>query len=144
MLCGVTRRLDNPRSSAGDRARARAYLRDFVPGIVGYVVVLLAVVTWGDLGGDSGWRFGWVLLPVLPMLWVVRAVVRHLRRVDEYGRLVLLRGLAGGFVVAMVSAMTVGFLEIGGLRLPPGGAGWSVYGAGMVGWLVTGAVASRA
>jgi hypothetical protein len=144
MLCGVTRKLDNPHWSAGDRARAWAYLRDFVPGIVGYMLVLLAVVTWGDLGGDSGWRLGWVLLPVLPVLWVVRAVARHLRRVDEYGRLVLLRGLAGGFVVAMVSALTVGFLELAGLQLSHGGAGWLIYGAGMVGWLVAGAVASRA
>ena len=140
----MTRKLDNPRWSTGDRTRAGAYLRDFVPGIVAYVVVLLAVVTWGDLGGESGWRFAWALLPVLPALWVVRAVVRHLRRVDEYGRLVLLKGLAGGFVVAMVSAMIVGFLELAGLRLAHGGAGWLIYGAGMAGWLVASAVASRA
>jgi hypothetical protein len=139
----MTRELDSPRWSAGDRARSRAYLRDFVPGIVGYVVVLLAVLTWGHLDGDSGWRFVWVLLPVLPSLWVVRAVVRHLRRIDEYGRLVQLRGLAGGFVVAMISALTVGFLEVAGLSLPHGLPGWLIYTAGMVGWGVASGVAAR-
>jgi hypothetical protein len=139
----MTRKLDTARWSVGDRGRAVAYLRDFLPGIVGYGVVLFVVVTWGDLGGDSGWRFVWALLPVLPMLWVVRAVARHSRRIDEYGRLLLLRGLAGGFVVAMVSSLTVGFLELAGLELPDGGAGWVIYSAGMVGWGVASGVAAR-
>jgi hypothetical protein len=41
----------------------------------------------------------------------------------------------------MVSAVTMGFLGIAGLD----GAvtGWIVYGAGMLGWAVGGAVASR-
>jgi len=140
----VTRRLDSPRWSTGDWVRARAYLREFVPGILGYGLLLAAVIAWGGLDGGSPWRFLWAVLPVLPMLWVVRAVVRHLGRVDEYARLVLLRGLAGGFVVAMLAALTVGFLELAGLRLGHGGAGWVIYSAGMAGWVVAGAVASRA
>jgi hypothetical protein len=114
-----------------------------VPGVVGYVVVLFAVITWGGIDGDSGWRFVWVLLPVLPALWVVRAMVRHLGRIDEYGRLVQLRGLAGGFVVAMIAALTTGFLELAGLRLTHGWADWSIYLAGMLGWVVAAAAASR-
>jgi hypothetical protein len=140
----MTRELDSPRWSTGDRARAQTYLREFLPGILGYGLALAAVIAWGDLDGDSPWRFLWSVLPVLPMLWVVRAVVRHLGRADEYARLVLLRGLAGGFVVAMLAALTVGFLELAGLRLDHGGAGWLIYSAGMAGWLAVGAVASRA
>jgi len=140
----VTRKLDSPRRSTGDRARTRAYLREFLPGILGFGLTLTAVVAWGDLDGAGPWRYLWAVLPVLPLLWVVRAVVRHLGRADEYARLVLLRGLAGGFVVAMLTALTVGFLELAGLRLDHGGAGWVIYSAGMVGWVVAGAVASRA
>jgi hypothetical protein len=140
----MTRELDSPGRSRGDRTRALAYLRDFLPGILGYGLVLSAVIAWGGLDGDSPWRFLWAVLPVLPMLWAVRAGVRHLGRVDEYARLVLLRGLAAGFVVAMLAALTVGFLELAGLRLGHGGAGWVVYSAGMAGWGVVTAVASRA
>ena len=140
----MTRELDSRRWSTGDRARAWTYLREFLPGILGYGLALVAVIAWGGLDGDSPWRFVWAVLPVLPMLWVVRAGIRHLGRVDEYARLVLLRGLASGFVVAMVAALTVGFLELAGLRLDHGGAGWLIYSAGMAGWVVVGAVASRA
>jgi hypothetical protein len=78
---------------------------------------------------------------VLPALLVVRAVVRHLRRIDEYQRGLLLQGMSVGFGVAMVTAVTMGFLGIAGL----GGVltGWIVYGAGMLGWIVGSAVASR-
>jgi hypothetical protein len=138
----MTRELDSPRLSAGDRSRAWAYLRDFLPGMVGYMVVLFAVLGWGGFDDDSGWRYVWVLLPVLPLLWVVRAVVRHLRRIDEYGRLLLLRGFAGGFAVAMLAALSVGFLELAGLVLPHGGAGWAIFIAGMVGWGASTGVAS--
>ena len=140
----MTRKLDSPRRSTGDRARTRAYLREFLPGILGFGLALTAVVAWGDLDGAGPWRYLWAVLPVLPLLCVVRAVVRHLGRADEYARLVLLRGLAGGFVVAMLTALTVGFLELAGLRLDHGGASWVIYSAGMVGWVVAGAVASRA
>ena len=125
--------------STGDRARARAYYRDFTPGMVGYGVVLGAVLAWGHLDGTSAWRWVWAVLPVLPAAWVVRAVVRHLHRVDEYQRLLLLQGLGVGFAVAMLAAVTVGFLGIAGL--PMAAAGWVVYGAGMLAWLVASAVA---
>jgi hypothetical protein len=137
----MTRELDTGARSAGDRARAHAYYRDFWPGIVGYVAVLAAVMTWGQLDQPSTWRYLWVLLPVLPALWVVRAVARHVGRIDDYQRLLLLQGLAVGFAIAMVAAITVGFLAIAGLVLPA--AGWLIYGAGMLGWAVSGVLARR-
>lgn len=127
--------------SVGDRARTRAYHLDFWPGIVGYVVVLGAVTVLGDLDGTSPWRFLWALLPVLPALWVIRAVVRHVRRIDDYQRGLLLRGLAAGFAAAMIASVTVGFLDVAGLDVPL--AGWIVYGVGMVAWGVAAAVTAR-
>lgn len=100
--------------------------------MIGYGLVLTAVLVWGDLDGDSLWRFGWALLPVIPTLWMVRAVLHHVRRIDEYQQLLLLQGLGVGFAVAMLSSVTVGFLTTAGLALPA--AGWIIYGAGMAGW----------
>lgn len=128
----MTSDVDSAPRSAGDRARARAYHRDFWPGIVGYAVVLTGVLVWGELDGDSPWRLLWAVLPVVPALWVVRAILRHLRRIDDYQQLLLLQGLAIGFVTAMITSMTVGFLGIAGLALPV--AGWITFGAGMLGW----------
>lgn len=109
--------------------------------MVGYLVVLLAVMTWGNLDGDSRWRYLWALLPVLPALWGVRAVVRHVNRIDDYERQLLLQGLAAGFAVAMIASLTVGFLGVAGLALPA--AGWVIYGAGMLGWALAAAIAHR-
>lgn len=133
----MTSKLD----SRGDRARARAYHLDFWPGIVGYVAVLAAVTIFGDLDGTSPWRFVWALLPVLPALWVIRAVVRHVQRIDDYQRGLLLRGLAVGFAAAMIASITIGFLGVAGLDVPM--TGWIVYGVGMVTWGVAAAVAAR-
>lgn len=73
----------------------------------------------------------------------MRAVWRHIGRIDDYQRLLLLRGLGGGFAVAMIAAITVGFLGIAGLPNSPPITGWVVYGAGMAGWIVSAAPAGE-
>lgn len=138
----MTSNLDTA-TSAGDRARARAYLVDFLPGIIGYTLVLIAVLTWGHLDGTSGWRYLWALLPVLPTLWVIRAVWRHFGRIDDYQRMVLLRSLSGGFAIAMVGALTLGLLASAGLPATPAGICWIVFGVGMAGWGISSVVAAR-
>jgi hypothetical protein len=137
----MTSRLDSDRSSAGDQAKARAYSREFWPGMAAYAIVLTTVLTWGDLDGHSPWRFVWALAPVLPAAWTVCAVLRQVHRVDEYQQLLLLRSLAVGFAVAMLAAITLGFLTIAGLRLAD--APWIVVGAGMLGWALTGICVGR-
>jgi hypothetical protein len=118
--------------SLGDRARNRAYRREFWPGMVGYVVVLLAVSLLGHLDGTSNWRFVLALLPMAPLVLVVRAVMKHLHRVDDYQRQLTYRGLSVGFLVAMTASLTIGFLGFAGLQVP--GAGWVVWSLGMTGW----------
>lgn len=137
----MTNKLDSHDRSDGDRAVSRAYHLEFWPGMGAYAVVLTGVLAWGNLDGDSPWRFVWAVLPVIPGLWIVRAVLRHARRIDDYQRLLLLRGLGGGFAVAMIASVTLAFLEIAGLGVP--GVGWVIYGAGMLGWIATGAVVGR-
>jgi len=137
----MTSTLDSNRPSAGDRARARAYGREFWPGMAAYAVVLAAALTWGDLDGTGPWRFAWALAPVLPVAWLVRVVLRQVRRVDEFQRLLLLQSLAIGFAVSMLSAVTLGFLAVAGLHLAD--APWIVFGAGMLGWALSGICPGR-
>ena len=134
----MTRTLD---TAQGDRQRGIAYSRDFWPGMVGYGVVLTIVMIWGGLDGTSPWRFVWAALPVLPALWVLRAVVRHLGRIDDYQRQLVLQGLSVGFGTAMITSITAGFAMIAGLTWI--GTPWVIYGAGMAGWVIGQAIASR-
>lgn len=137
----MTSNLDSNGHSSGDKARARAYYRDFVPAILGYCVVMVLVIIFGGLDGTSGWRFVWALLPVIPLIWVVVAVIRHLHRLDDYQQVLLLRGCAAGFAVAMATAVTMGLLEAAGLQTRA--TGWIVFGAGMAGWGIAGIAAGR-
>ena len=80
---------------------------------------------------------------MLPALLIVRAMVRPVGRVDDYQLLLLLllQGLAVGFAVVMIAAVTVGFLGIAGLALP--GAGWIIYGVGRLGSAVAALALAR-
>jgi hypothetical protein len=135
----MTSKLDSTSNGSHDRKVSRAYQLEFWAGMIGYFVVLAAVLIWGGLDGTSPWRFVFAVLPVVPMLWVAWAVLRHIRRIDDYQRFLLLQGLGLGFAVAMISSITIGFLAIAGLQLPA--AGWIIYGLGMIGWAVGAAVA---
>jgi len=136
----MTSDLDTSGASRGDRARNLAYQRDFWPGMAGYGIVLAVVIGAGHLDGSSPWRFVWAVLPVLPAIWIVRAVVRHLGRIDDYQRHLLLQGLGVGFAVAMVTSLTIGFLDLAKLGVPA--PGWIIYSVGMLGWIV-GSFAAR-
>lgn len=137
----MTSDLDTARSSRGDRARSRAYLLEFGIAMGAYVVVLVAVLLWGDMNGHAPWRLALAVLPAVPAAGIAWAVLRHVRRVDEYQRRILLEGLAVGFALAMIAAITLGLLSAAGLVLAA--APWIVYAVGMVGWAIAGGIASR-
>jgi len=136
----MTNNLDSTTASTGDKQRSRSYHREFWPGIVAYVVLVSLSPALSQASDGSPWRYVWAVLPVLPALWVVRAVVRHIGRIDDYQRLLMLRGLAIGFGLAMVTSLTLGLLEFTGLDLP---TGWIVYGVGMLGWAIAAATGAR-
>ncbi|GAA2008855.1 hypothetical protein J2S58_002067 [Nakamurella flavida] len=137
----MTTDLDSSVRSRGDRDRARAYLREFLPPMLAYVVVMPLVTVFGGLDGTSGWRFVWALLPVVPLLWAAVAVVRHLRRVDELQHRLLLGGLAWGFAAAMGAAVILGLLRFAGVDIVFDT--WLVFAAGMMGWVAAAAASAR-
>ncbi len=122
-----------PRLSAEDKRQRNSYLREFIPALAVFGI-LLAVVEVGVDENTSGARL-WVLLPVLPMIGVAVALYRAVQRADEYGRIVMLECMALGFGVAMVTAMGLGFL--GGIGAAWTFGGWLVFGAGMTTWSLT-------
>ncbi len=116
-----------------DERNARAYNRDFMPAVVGYVVSVVAITILIDFEDAGWWRFLAVLVPLAPAAWGVRAVGRHLRRIDELQRTIHLEAMALGFGVAMIVSLTIGFLDLA--RVPTDRWGpWVVYGAGMLAW----------
>lgn len=117
-----------------DRRMAQAYYREFGPAMLGYVLVLIAIIVLVDLDSAGGWKYPLVLLPIVPAVWGVRAVARHLGRIDEMQRSLQIDGMAVGFGLAMITAMTVGFLAMAGLDTSRWGS-WLIYSVGMLGWI---------
>lgn len=124
---------EDPKLSVADKQNNTKYHREFLPGIVGYVVALLAVLVFVD--EESKWAPLWSLLPVLPMIWVSVAVYRSYRRGDEYQRLVQAESMALGFGVAMIGSLAFGFLGIAGAVHAAVGP-WVVFSLAMATWFV--------
>jgi len=106
------------RTSRSDEARARAQLLDWLPAVI-VLVLLSLVVEFGLFGSDGSWDLFWSLLNLAPVLWIVRAVVRGLRRADEYQARRQLEAMAIGFGVQTTALFTIGQLqaaEVGNLR----------------------------
>lgn len=122
-----------PRLSAADKKQRNSYLREFVPAIVTFWILLAIVETTVDANTD-GARL-WILVPVLPMLGVAFALYRAVQRADEYGRIVMLECMALGFGAAMIASFALGFLGMVGVAWTF--AGWLVFGAGMAAWSLT-------
>lgn len=133
---------EEPRLSQGDRRRNASYLKQFVPGMIGYVVSITVVSSIvGDEPSTSDRLLA--LLPLLPSLWVVWAVVRMIRRSDEMTRTVHYQSMAVGFGGAMVAALATGLFTISGDsglfgRLAP----WLIFGVGMLTWATSAGIIS--
>jgi hypothetical protein len=116
-----------------ERRAGRAYLREFTPAVVGYVLVLGIIIVLVDFRTAGAWRYPVALLPVIPALWGMWAVFRHLGRIDEMQRALQVDAMAAGFGVAMISSITIGFLALAGLNTNRWGT-WIIYSAGMLTW----------
>lgn len=119
------------------------YLREFLPAVVGYGVALAIVIPILNADDVGDWRYLVALLPVIPILWGIRAIVRNLRRSDEMQRQVILIGFAVGFALTIIASSTLAFLAIAGLNTDPWGM-WVVFSAGGLGWIVGSTAAAGA
>lgn len=131
----------SPTETALEREHRSAYLRDFLPSMVGYAIVLAVALSLINDEVDRLWEWALVMAPIVPALWGVRAIVRHLRRVDEYQRMIQLEAMAAAFGVSMVAAITIGFVGVAGTATVL--AGWIVYSVGMLSWAVVVALRAR-
>ncbi|MEA2662736.1 MAG: hypothetical protein QOH08_2308 [Chloroflexota bacterium] len=94
-------------------AASRAYTREFFIAMAGYVVAVLVTVKLTP-SIDPVLRVPFVLIPLIPMAFALRAYLRYLGRMDELGRRIQLEALAIGFGAAGMLTFAYGFLENAG------------------------------
>jgi hypothetical protein len=101
----------------------KRYLREFMPAMAAYVVILMAC-SWAlkvPLADSGDAVRGLVaLLPVLPIVLVLRAVVRLIRDSDELQRRIDLEAIAISTLVVGMGYFTLGLLAAAKVLVVPG------------------------
>lgn len=95
-----------------NRMLQRRYLREFLPAMLGYVFVLpISIILLLRVDLPTGWKVVVALLPVLPMAFVVRAMLRHMLRQDELQQRIELQAVAIACAVIGLASFSLGFLQ---------------------------------
>ena len=109
------------------------YFREMAGALVLYTFVLVLALTIGRRIPPGPWQVAIYMSPMLPFLLAVRAVVRQIRRSDEFMRKTVVEHIAITAAVTAGWTFTYGFLENAGYpRLsmftvwPAMGAVWAI------------------
>lgn len=104
----------------------RRYLREFVPAMLAYMIVLpISIVLLQQFTMPTAMKVLVVLLPVLPMLLVVRAILRHMLRMDELWQRIQMHAVGVTCGLVGTATFALGFLQ--GARLVPSFAGEMIW-----------------
>lgn len=112
LFAGLLVRVLPESCETGTPAQRRRYLREFLPPMLAYVVVVLGS-SWllGRIDGP-GWLRGLVALsPVLPIALAVRAIARHIRTIDELQQRIELEALSIATALVTLLYLAAGFLQ---------------------------------
>ena len=123
---------------------ARAYRAELWTAIAVYAVLLVGSIRYGRPLDDGPLRMAILLAPMIGFGLMIRAIARHVARIDEYQRLRMLESVALAFAITGAVTFSYGFLETAGFPKLSMFSVWIVMGAswGLVN-IVRGLVARR-
>ena len=125
----------NPiRTSTSDVVRRRVFLRDVAPAVTFLVAAQGSLVLLDPDGGASARNLVWSLLPLLPACWLCWALLRNLRRADEFQRVLQLQAMAIGFGACVLLSLASGLLDAAGIGTASQGLQITFIG-GVLAWL---------
>ena len=90
----------------------RRYLREFVPAMVAYLVLLVVSLLLLKQVEAPALRAAAALLPVVPIALVLRAIVRYIRDADELQRRIELEAVSLATALVSLVYMAGGFLQL--------------------------------
>jgi hypothetical protein len=99
---------------------SRRYLREFVPAMAGYVLsVPISITLLLRVELSPAVKVLVALLPVLPMLLVVWAILRNLQRLDELQQRIQTQAICVASTLVAMLTFALGFLQNAGLLPSP-------------------------
>lgn len=94
------------------RTLQQRYLCEFLPTMLGYVIVLpISITLLLRVELSTAGKVVVALLPVVPMVFVVRAMLRHMLRQDELQQRIELQAVAITCAVIGMASFSLGFLQ---------------------------------
>jgi heme/copper-type cytochrome/quinol oxidase subunit 4 len=97
----------------------KRYTRAVLAAILAYVIAVPLVIYGLEQMGDSVWRYGVAILPVVPVALGVRAFLHMLEGIDELQRRIQLSGIAFAAASTGLITFAYGWLEVAGLPSLP-------------------------
>ncbi|TDB27470.1 hypothetical protein ATCM_07235 [Stenotrophomonas sp. ATCM1_4] len=111
LIAGVLRRLMPAGCDAATPTLRRRYTREVVVAMLGYVVLLCLSMYLLRGAEGAGLRALIALLPVPPIVLVLRAMVRYIRDVDEMQQRIELEAVSAATAFVSLVYLTGGFLQ---------------------------------
>ncbi len=87
------------------------YVLEFSGSMLAYVVVQVVSLMFLRENPDSPWRIPVTVAPVIPIVFMMLAVVRFLRRMDEMLRHLHLEAVVIAYIATLIVCFSYGFLE---------------------------------
>lgn len=126
-----------------ERRVARAYRIELLTAVAVYVALVVASIRYGRPLPDGPLRTAVLLAPMAGFGLMLRAIARHVARIDEYQRRRLLESLALAFGVTGAVTFSYGFLETAGFPKLSMFTVWMVMGASWGGVCIVRALQDR-
>jgi len=93
---------------------ARAYQIELWTSIAVYAVLLIGSIKLARPMPEGALRTALLVLPMLGFALMLRAIVRHVARIDEYQRRRMLESIGIAFAITGAATFSYGFLETAG------------------------------
>ena len=123
--------------SRNEKRSHNQYRRELALAIVVYVVLLFGAIRLARPMDPSAARTLLLVSPMIGFALMIRAIVRHVARIDEYQRLRMLESFSIAMAITGAVTFTYGFLETAGFPRQSMFAVWIVMG---VSWGLVGCV----
>ena len=97
---------------------AKTYTVELITSMVAYAVILMGSIWALERTDSTSLQVVLAVLPVVPLLFALRAFLRFLSRIDELQQRIQLQAIGFAAGATGLVTITVGFLENAGLPQP--------------------------
>lgn len=97
----------------------KQYRMEFWPPMIFYMIWVFVIPELLDMLGDGWWTIPITLSQIIPLLFVLRAMLRFVENCDELMKLVFMKSATVSLLIFTFLCMGYGFLEIRGYPTIP-------------------------